>query len=70
MRKVFEFKNAADLPKESGEYLCYVSDSKDWIVLQFSSRHGLFNAFDDWTKKEAKKTAIHITYWAALPEEL
>lgn len=68
MRKVFEFKNAADLPKESGEYLCYIDG--EWIVLQFSSKHGLFNAFDNWPKKEAKKHAIHITYWAALPEEL
>lgn len=70
MRKVLEFKSAAEPPKESGEYLCYVADSKDWVLLQFSSVHGLFNAFDEWPKKEAKKNAIYITYWAALPEEL
>lgn len=68
MKKVFEFKTAAELPKESGEYLCYVDN--EWVVLQFSEKHGLFNAFDHWPKKEAKQNAIHITYWAALPKEL
>ena len=68
MRKEFEFNNAADLPTESGEYLCYIDG--EWIVLQFSVKHGLFNAYDHWPKKEAKRNAIHITYWAALPKGL
>lgn len=68
MRKVFEFKTTAELPKQSGEYLCYVDG--EWIVLWFSKVHGLFNVYDEWNKKTAKQNAIHITYWAALPEEL
>lgn len=69
MRKTLTFKNAyEEHPKKPGEYLCYIDG--EWIVLRYSTVHGLFNAFDDMDPKTARKSAIKVTYWANLPKEL
>lgn len=66
MKKTLTFINAyEELPKVSGEYLCYIDE--EWIVLNYSAKHKLFNAWDAWPKEQAKLTAINVTYWAKLP---
>lgn len=67
MKITLEFKNAnLELPKESGEYLCYIDG--EWIVLMYSTIHKLFNAYDSWDRKDAKGNSIQVTYWAELPK--
>jgi hypothetical protein len=66
MKKTITFYPADKPPKESGEYLCYIDG--EWIVLMYSVKHNLFNAYDAWPYKDAKKNCIHITYWAKLPK--
>lgn len=60
------FKDAdRELPKETGDYLCYING--EWIVLWYSSKHRLFNAYDTWGYREAVKNHIKVIYWAELP---
>lgn len=67
MERTLIFKSAFNEPPTvSGEYLCYIDG--EWVVLMFSAKHGLFNAYDTWPKLAARKNAIHPTYWAELPE--
>ena len=67
MKRTLSFINAfEELPKKSGEYLCYIDG--EWIVLEYSAKHRLFNAFDHWSYEDAYKGNIKVTYWAKLPE--
>ena len=60
------FENTAErLPEKSGEYLCF--EGVDWIVLNYSAKHGLFNAHDDVPREHAERHAISVTWWAELP---
>lgn len=65
-KKVLTFINAyEELPEVSGEYLCYIDD--EWLVLNYSAKHKLFNAYDAWEYKDATKCAIMVSFWAKLP---
>lgn len=73
MKRTLNFKNAyEELPKKSGEYLCYIDRewyiSGEWTVLMYSTIHKLFNVYDRWDRKDAEDHSIQVTYWAELPK--
>lgn len=59
---------AEEKPEKSGEYLCAAGELNEWIVLNYSAKHELFNAHDDVPREHAEKHAIPVTWWAELPE--
>ena len=60
-----------ELPTESGNVVVFKCDENGIpyfvSVVHFSHEHRLFNAFDCEMKKEAKRTAIKIDFWAYPP---
>lgn len=54
------------LPSKSGCYV--VIDGKYASVLNYSSRHQLFNAFDDLDPEYVERHAIMPTHWMPLPK--
>ena len=59
--KLFDAKE--ELPKRSGEYLCFIDTY--WASLPYSTKHKRFNAYDNETKP---KHAFDVLFWAELPE--
>ena len=59
--KLFDAKE--ELPKRSGEYLCFIGTY--WTSLPYSTRHKHFNAYD---RDASAKHAIDVLFWAELPE--
>lgn len=53
------------LPEESGDVLVY--RGSHMTVCTYSKKHRLFNAFDDCSKKDAKKYCIEVSHWMPLP---
>ena len=51
------------LPKESGNYLCFV-ESLYFATLPFSARHKAFNCYDNFGKTDCK---IDVLLWANDP---
>lgn len=66
--KIHLHHTAEGKPEKSGEYLCIVGPQNEWVVLHYSEKHQLFNAFDRHPEEEARKYAIPVTRWAELPE--
>ncbi len=54
------------LPDKSGHYLC--AHNGCISCLAFSQRHKLFNSYDSFREKEAKRRAISVTHWMPIPE--
>ena len=54
------------LPSESGRYVVFVEECV--FVFHYSSRHKMFNAFDDIDRELAEIHAIMPTHWMPLPE--
>ena len=54
-------------PKTSGVYYMISEASQGIVTVNYSARHGLFNARDDETEVEARETAIRAAWWAKLP---
>lgn len=65
--KIHLHHTAEALPEKSGEYLCTAGDHDEWIVLHYSAKHKLFNAFDSMKEEHAKHNVIPVTRWAELP---
>lgn len=66
IKEITFYKTSEALPEKSGEYLCHIEG--EYVVLHYSTKHKLFNTFDNFTDKEAKKTSIFVTEWAELPQ--
>lgn len=56
------------LPEQSGYYLCKLVDRDNYAVLQYSSTHKLFNAFDTTEYELALEFALAVTHWLPIPE--
>ena len=65
--KIHLHHTAEALPEKSGEYLCLAGYRSEWVVLHYSAKHQLFNAFDNHPAEDARKYAIPVTRWAELP---
>ncbi len=60
--KLFDVKE--ELPKRSGEYLCFIAGIY-WASLPYSTKHKRFNAYDDDKRPEH---AFDVLFWAESPE--
>lgn len=65
--KIHLHHTAEEMPEKSGEYLCLAGPQMEWVVLHYSAKYQLFNAFDQHPEEEARKYAIPVTRWAELP---
>lgn len=57
------------LPKDSGIYLTYDTESPNWAsAVSYSANHKLFNCRDEYTKRQAHSLAFEVTHWIPLEE--
>ena len=62
--KIELFDAKEELPKRSGEYLCFIGGTY-WTNLPYSTRHKRFNAYN---RDASAKYAMEVLFWAELPE--
>lgn len=55
------------LPEKSCEYFVFTK-SEQYMVLEYSSEHKKFNAFDGQSKRVVQDCAIEVSHWMPLPE--